>query len=1156
MASAMMWAAPKELVLEGNLAANYNAFEEHFKLLERTELANKSEMEKVSYFLLCAGERARELYRTFEFANAEFVTGETGEVWKRTLKEVKDKFRDHCNPKKNLTYERYVFNSRSQNESESINSYVTELRNLAANCEFGDLRDSLIRDRVVLGIRGQAMRERLLRVEDLTLEKAISMIRAAEISRQQTAYIKTAESPSEGSIEEITRKYKKLQTKFKKSQKQTESCKWCGLKHEPRKCPAFGKICSKCNRRNHFAKCCWRKDVQEVQESDDDSDVGEIDTIIIDGVEKTTETAKIQINGHILDIKIDSGAEANLLSEKDFKKVVPKFQQQAKLRPPKKRLTAYGGHTIPVLGKCFLRCRNTKGQEEILEYHVVKEHKSLLGCQSSKKLKFITFNVDGVCKGITEDPDALIGMTNQEILQGYKPIFEGIGCIAEPYHIKVREGAVPVVHAPRKIPASLREKVQDELSSMERKGIIKKVEEPTPWVNSMVVNEKKSGKLRICIDPRDLNKVIEREPYQLPTQQEITSRLAGARYFSKLDATSGYWQIPLDEESSYLTTFNSPMGRYRFQVVPFGIVFAQEVFHRTIDEKFRDLKGVETVIDDFLIWGKTLEEHDRNFKKCLDRIKEFGLTLNKEKCQFRLTEIEYLGEKLTQSGVLPDEKKISAILDYRTPQDKGDVQRLLGMINYVSKFTKNMSDITAPLRELIKKNAHFVWEEKHSNAFDNVKKALISPNILRFYDVTKEITLQVDASYGGLGATILQDEGPVAYASKAMNATQKKWAQIEKEMLAIVFGCSRFHQYVYGKKIKFETDHKPLEVILNKPLSQAPTRLQKMMMQLQAYDIAVIYKKGKEMHVADALSRAYSEEIVEEQFDRDIEQEKCIHLMSKKAYITDRRLQEIAKENKVDNSIQKLIGQIKLGWPERREDVAPEIRCYYDYRFELLEEDGLVYKGHRILVPSSLRKDILQKLHISHQGIVKTKQIARDTVFWPGLAQQIESMIQKCDPCQQLKNSNQKEPLQPHELPERPWQKVGTDLFQWNKKDYLIVADYYSRYFEVCELRSTSSPAVINKTKSFFARHGIPEIVVSDNGPQFIAEDYKNFAASYGFYHDPSSPRYPQSNGSLKSVFKKFNCLNYCHNIDKQKLRSSVHCGEGSLEMNRGDGSY
>ena len=204
MASAMMWAAPKELILEGTLTAKYNAFEEHFKLLECTELVKKSEMDKVLYFLLCAGERAQELYRTFEFDQPEFVTNETGEVWQRTIKEVKDKVRAYCNPQKNLTYERYVFNSRSQKESESINAYVTELQNLATNCEFADLRDSPIRDRLVLGLRDHAMRERLLRVEGLSLEKAITMLRAAEMSKQQTARIKTAKSLEEGAIEEIT----------------------------------------------------------------------------------------------------------------------------------------------------------------------------------------------------------------------------------------------------------------------------------------------------------------------------------------------------------------------------------------------------------------------------------------------------------------------------------------------------------------------------------------------------------------------------------------------------------------------------------------------------------------------------------------------------------------------------------------------------------------------------------------------------------------------------------------------------------------------------------------------------------------------------------------------------------------------------------------
>ena len=212
---------------------------------------------------------------------------------------------------------------------------------------------------------------------------------------------------------------------------------------------------------------------------------------------------------------------------------------------------------------------------------------------------------------------------------------------------------------------------------MESKGIIKPVNEPTTWVNSMVVNEKRNGKLRICIDPRDLNKDLLREHYQLPTQQKITSRLAGAKYFSKLDATSGFWQMPLDEDSSYLTTFNTPFGLYRFTVVSFGVTFAQEVFQRIVQEHFRDLPGCETDINDILIWGRTIEEHDRNLERVLNRVQEINMTLSRDKCKFRQTEVTYLGETLTPSGVKPDIKKIRAILDCTRPTDKQDLQRLV-----------------------------------------------------------------------------------------------------------------------------------------------------------------------------------------------------------------------------------------------------------------------------------------------------------------------------------------------------------------------------------------------------------------------------------------------------------------------------------------------
>ena len=324
-----------------------------------------------------------------------------------------------------------------------------------------------------------------------------------------------------------------------------------------------------------------------------------------------------------------------------------------------------------------------------------------------------------------------MGMTTEEIHEKYADCFEGLGRISKPYHIKIDKDAEPVIHPPRKIPTALIDRVKDELDDMESKRVIKKVKETTAWVNSMVINEKRSGKLRICIDSRDLNKAVRREHYQLRTQEEITGRLAGAKYFIHLDATSGFWQMPLDEESSFLTTFHTPFGRYRFTIVPFGFNFAQEVFHRTLIEKFADIKGCETDIDDILVWGKTIEEHDQNLQKTLERARRINLTLNKFKCKFRQRQLIYLGEKLTADGVKPDETKIEAIREYKRPENKQDVLRLLGMMNFVAKLAPRASDFTAPLRELTKKTVEFHWNERHEKAFQDLKRFLSGPEALK-----------------------------------------------------------------------------------------------------------------------------------------------------------------------------------------------------------------------------------------------------------------------------------------------------------------------------------------------------------------------------------------------------------------------------------------
>ena len=263
-----------------------------------------------------------------------------------------------------------------------------------------------------------------------------------------------------------------------------------------------------------------------------------------------------------------------------------------------------------------------------------------------------------------------------------------------------------------------------------------------------------------------------------------------------------------------------------------------------------------------------------------------------------------------------------------------------------------------------------------------------------------------------------QDKGPVACASKAMNETQQHYAQIEKELPAIVFGCKKFHQYIYQKHVVVETDHKPLEAIFHKPLSQAPSRLQRMLLHLQGYDIELMYKKGAEMYIADALSRAFPSDIIEDDFEREIAEERCIHLMSIKAYVTDCKVDEIKENVCNDDTMQQLITQIRLGWPSTKGPTPPQIKEYYQHKDKQMESDGLVYAGHAIVIPPTLWKDTLLKLHRSHQGIEKTKQRAHQTIFWPGMSAQIEDLVSNCVTCQWHRNATAKEPLHPHELPQ------------------------------------------------------------------------------------------------------------------------------------------
>ena len=360
----------------------------------------------------------------------------------------------------------------------------------------------------------------------------------------------------------------------------------------------------------------------------------------------------------------------------------------------------------------------------------------------------------------------------------------------------------------------------------------------------------------VCLDPRDLNKAIQREHYPMKTVEEVAAQLSDAKVFSVLDATSGFWHIKLDEASTQLLTFNTPFGRYQYLRMPFGINSAPEVFQKKMTQAFEDLSGVKIIADDILIWGKDEDEHNFRLEQVLKRSRKVGLKLNRSKMKIMTTEVPYIGHILTANGLKPDPSKVQAVEEMPSPADKPALLRFLGMVNYMSKFIPNLAELTQPLRELLYKDVAWHWSERREKAFRSIKGKLTSDAILQYYDVEKSTTVSVDASSYGLGACLLQEGRPVCYASRSLNSAERNYAQIEKELLAIVYGRIKFHQYVYGKKVRVQTDHKSLEALFRKPLFQAPQRLQRMMLRLQRYDLQVEYEPGKNLYIADTLSRA------------------------------------------------------------------------------------------------------------------------------------------------------------------------------------------------------------------------------------------------------------------------------------------------------------
>ena len=572
--------------------------------------------------------------------------------------------------------------------------------------------------------------------------------------------------------------------------------------------------------------------------------------------------------------------------------------------------------------------------------------------------------------------------------------------------------------------------------------------------------------------------------------------------------------------------------------MPFGLSTAPEEFQRRQHEVLEGLSGVEVIADDILVYGsgdtkeQAVLDHDRNLIGVLERARKCNLKLNKQKMKLRMSEVPYMGHLLTSSGLRPDPQKVKAVLDMPKPDGVQAVQRFLGFVNYLAKFLPRLSDLSEPLRRLTDKDAVWYWLPQHDEAIGSIKKLVTDHPVLRYYDVKEEVTIQCDASEVGLGAALLQKGQPVAYASRSLTATERRYAQIEKECLAIVFACERFDQYIHGREcVTVRTDHKPLETIFQKSLLTAPRRLQRMLLRLQKYSLSVSYKKGKEMYLADTLSRAalphtkmhlatHGDQIFhicdQSVFEEELEEINQTDFLN----VTDTRLRQIQQHTAQDTALQVLKSTILNGWPETKEEVPVIIREYWLYRDELSAQNGVLFKGPRIIIPKSMRQEMLVRIHSSHLGAESCLRKARDVLYWPNMSSEIRDMVGQCSPCNEYQQSQCKEPLMTHKIPERPWSRLAVDIFTLDKSDYLITVDFYSDFWEVDTLPHMTAETVIECCKTHFSRYGVPDVVISDNGRQFASEEFANFARDWEFEHITTSPYHSQSNGKAESAVK------------------------------------
>ena len=583
--------------------------------------------------------------------------------------------------------------------------------------------------------------------------------------------------------------------------------------------------------------------------------------------------------------------------------------------------------------------------------------------------------------------------------------------------------------------------------------------------------------------------------------------------YSKFDLHQAYLHMVMDPDSKKLLTINTHKELFAFNCLFFGVASAPAMWQRTMEQVLQGIPGVRCLLDDMIITGRTDDEHLDNLRKVLQRLKNSGLRLNQSKCKFLKKKVIFCSHEITGNGLKKTEDKINAVMNAHGPTDVSQLRSFLGLVNYYHQFLPNLATELHPLNQLLEKNHKWEWNANCEKAFQKAKSLITTDEVLTHYDPSLQVKLACDASPYGLGAVmshVMSDgsERPISYASRTLTTAERNYSQIDKEALALVWGVKKFNLYLCGRKITLVTDHQPLTSIFNPVKSTSVTttaRLVRYAVFLGSHDYDIEYKNTTLHSNADGLSRLPLGQTMSPQNDPvdvfNMTQFETLPVSSA----------DVRRETSRDSTLSRVFVNTMKGWQNNSD---PDLATYYSRRNELTIHDGCLMWGISAIIPNKLHTKVLNELHEGHLGVVKMKSLARSFAWWPGIDHDIEQFAKGCTGCQQVQHNPAQAPLHTWEWPAKPWHRIHIDYAgPFVGHMFLVVVDAHSKWPEVIPTKATTSTKTIHILRTIFARYGIPEQLVSDNGPQFKSDEFEVFMKQNGIRHITSAPYHPSTNG-------------------------------------------